>query len=86
MGGDRIRCLGRRKAWSSEVVGDYARNGGSGEGAAVPEADGNRAACFGPTNPEVSRYCWCQDHNALEINTRAVVRGPRLALGLWNPL
>lgn len=61
MGSDRIRCLGRRKAWSSEVVGDYARSGGSGEGAAVPEADGNTVTCFGPTDPEISRYCWCQD-------------------------
>lgn len=43
------------------MVGDYARSGGSGEGAAVPEADGNTVTCFAPTNPEISRYCWCQD-------------------------
>lgn len=43
------------------MVGDSARSGGFGEGAAVPEAGGNRVACFGPTNPEISRCCWCQD-------------------------
>lgn len=59
------------------MVGDHVRRGGCCEGVPVPEADGDRVGLLGAHQPRDKQVLLVPRPGLLEINTRAVVKGPR---------
>ena len=57
MGGDRTRS-----AWEGEGLEQSSEEWGMLGGSTLPQRlMGTGWACLGPTDPEISRCCWCQD-------------------------